>query len=102
MKPEPRRLRELRWVIDNTIAAVGLDWSWPISRVVLGATCPEIHPDIQMAITRMKKFADISREFGKVAEKSEAVARRAESAGHHVTAREHYFSAANLYAIATS
>ena len=98
MKPEPRRLRELRWVIDNTIATVGVDWSWPISRVVLGATCPEIHPDLMMAITRMKKFADISREFGKVAEKCEAVARRAESAGHHVTAREHYFSAANLYA----
>jgi dipeptidyl aminopeptidase/acylaminoacyl peptidase len=100
MRPEPRRLRELRWVIDNTIAAVGVDWSWPLSRVVLGATCAELHPQITMAINRMKKLADISREFGKIAERSEAIARMAESEGHFVTAREHYFSAANLYAAA--
>jgi hypothetical protein len=100
MRPEPRRLRELRWVIDNTIAAVGVDWSWPLSRVVLGATCAELHPQITTAIQHMKKLADISREFGKVAERSEAVARMAEGEGHFVTAREHYFSAANLYAAA--
>lgn len=100
MKPESRRRRELRWVVDNTIAAVGIDWAWPLSRVVLGSTCPEIQPEITAAIQRMKKFADISREFGKLAEKTEASAQRAENEGHPVTARELYFSAANLFAAA--
>jgi dipeptidyl aminopeptidase/acylaminoacyl peptidase len=100
MKPESRRRRELRWVVDNTIAAVGIDWAWPLSRVVLGSTCPEIQPEVTAAIQRMKKFADISREFRKLAEKTEAAAQRAEGEGHPVTARELYFSAANLFAAA--
>ena len=100
MRPESRRRQELRWVVDNTIATVGVDWAWPLSRVVLGSTCPEMQAQVTAAIQRMKKFADISREFGKVAEKTETEARGAEAEGHPVTARELYFSAANLYAAA--
>jgi fermentation-respiration switch protein FrsA (DUF1100 family) len=100
MKPESRRRRELRWVVDNTIAALGVDWAWPLSRIVLGSTCAEIQAEVAAAIQKMKKFADISREFGKLAEKTEAAANRAEGEGHPVTARELYFSAANLFAAA--
>jgi hypothetical protein len=100
MKPESRRRRELRWVVDNTIAAVGVDWAWPLSRIVLGSTCAEMQSEVAAAIQKMKKFADISREFGKLAEKAEAAAQRAEGEGHPVTARELYFSAANLFASA--
>ncbi len=100
MKPEPRRLREQRWVIDNIINSVGIDWAWPLTGVLFSATCPEIHPDIRLAITRIRKFSDISREFSKVGAKSEEIAKRAEASGHVVTAREHYFSAANLYSAA--
>jgi dipeptidyl aminopeptidase/acylaminoacyl peptidase len=98
MKPEPVRLRQQRWTIDNIIATVGVDWAWGISRSLLGATCAEIHPDVMAAVNRIKKLADISREFSRVGAKSESLGRAAEAQGHFVTARDYYFSAANLYA----
>ncbi|MFC1867820.1 alpha/beta hydrolase family protein [Thermodesulfobacteriota bacterium] len=100
MKSEPRRMREQRWLIEKAVAAAGVDFSWPISRLVLGATCQDIHPDIMMSMQRMNKFADISREFAGVGAKCESVARKAEEGGYEVTAREYFFSAANLYGAA--
>ena len=100
MKYESRRLKEQRWVIDNIIATVGVDWAWPISHVALGSTIQTIHPMIMMAVNRIKKLSDISREFAGVAARSEEIAREAEAQGHPVTAGEHFYSAAKLYAAA--
>jgi dipeptidyl aminopeptidase/acylaminoacyl peptidase len=100
MKAETRRMREQRWLIDQSIAAVGVDFSWSISKITLGSTCPEMHPHLMMAINRIKKLADVSREFAGVGARSEAEARKAEIQGHLVTAGEYYYSAANLYAAA--
>jgi hypothetical protein len=54
MKTEPKRMKEQRWIIDNIIGTIGVDWAWPISYVLMGSTIPMIHPMLMMAIKRIK------------------------------------------------
>jgi len=99
-KGHSRRMAEQRWVIDRVIETVGVDFSFPMTGVALGAAGLECSPDIMSIRARVKKYADITREFVRVAAKREAMAKRAEDEGHFITARENYFAASIFYAMA--
>ncbi len=93
-----RRWTEQRWLLDNTIRSVGVDWDQPRT-VSYNTPCgPEANADFAGIRERVKKYADISPAFETAARRREAKARAAEAAGEHVTARNNYFYAAIHYA----
>src|SRR4051812_27158389 len=96
--PHTRRWTEQRWMIDNVIRSVGIDWDQPRS-INYNAPCgPEANADFAGIRERVKKYADISPAFENAARRREAKAKAAEEAGEHVTARQNYFIAAIQYA----
>ncbi len=93
-----RRWTEQRWLLDNIIRAVGIDWDQPRS-VTYNTPCgPEANADFAAIRQRVQKFADISPAFETTARRREAKARAAEEADELVTARQNYFMAAIHYA----
>ena len=95
-----KRWTEQRWLIDNVIATVGLEYdqgrvSHPLS--LMGA---EANADGALIRQRCKKFADIAPAFEAVARRREAKAKVHEAAGETVTAGENYFMAAHWWASA--
>lgn len=95
-----RRFDDQRWLIDNVIRSVGIDWDQPRS-VSYNAPCgPEANADFAAIRARVQKLADISPSFETAARRREAKAREAAAAGETVTARQHYFIAAVEYAAA--
>jgi dipeptidyl aminopeptidase/acylaminoacyl peptidase len=96
--PVTRRWTEQRWLIDNVIRSVGIDWDQPRS-INYNAPCgPEANADFAAIRERVKKYADISPAFEIAAKRREAKAKAAEDAGETVTARQNYFIAAVQYA----
>ena len=95
-----RRWTEQRWLLDNIIRAVGVDWDQPRT-VSYNAPCgPEANADFAAIRARVQKFADISPVFEATAQRREAKAREAAEAGENITARQNYFMAAIHYAAA--
>jgi len=91
--PVTRRWTEQRWVLDNVIRTVGMDWDQARS-VYLSAPCgAEASADFAALRLRIQKLADAAPAFEATATRREARARAAEEAGHGVTARENYFMA---------
>src|SRR5882762_10589711 len=91
--PLTRRWTEQRWLIDNTIRSVGMDWDQPRS-IYLSAPCgPEANADFAAIRQRITKLADASPAFEAVARRREAKAQAAEQSQDSVTARESYFMA---------
>jgi len=91
--PMTRRWTEQRWLLDNTIRSVGLDWDQPRS-IYLSTPCgPEANADFAAIRQRITKLADASPAFEAVARRREARARAAEESQDFVTARENYFMA---------
>jgi dienelactone hydrolase len=100
MGPITRRFTEQRWLIDNTIRSVGMDWDQPRS-IYLSTPCgPEANADFAQIRARITKLADASRAFEAVARRREAKAQAAEKDGRLITARENYFMAAIHWAAA--
>jgi len=96
--PVTRRWTEQRWLIDNVIRSVGIDWDQPRS-INYNAPCgPEANADFAAIRERVKKYADISPAFETAAKRREAKAKAAEDVGETVTARQNYFIAAVQYA----
>jgi dienelactone hydrolase len=95
-----RRMREQEWLYDRLIRFGGPDFYWPMTEEVLCAVGMDGSGDIKAVRGSIKKFADITREMRRIAEKREALAREAESSGHRVTARQNYFTAACFYTMA--
>src|SRR5207237_10369962 len=94
------RWTEQRWLLDNTIRSVGVDWDQPRS-VNYNAPCgPEANADFAAIRQRVQKFADISPAFEATGRRREAKAIAADEAGERVTARSNYFMAAGHYAAA--
>ena len=92
--PLTRRWIEQRWLLDNTIRAVGMDWDQPRS-IYLSAPCgPEANADFALLRQRIGKYADAAPAFEAVARRREARAQAAESEGHLVTACHNYFMVA--------
>jgi dienelactone hydrolase len=93
-----RRWTEQRWLLDNIIRSVGIDWDQPRT-ITYNTPCgPEANADFAGIRERVKKYADISPAFETAARRREAKARIAEEAGETVTARNNFFYAAILYA----
>lgn len=98
--PITRRWTEQRWLVDNVIRSVGIDWDQPRS-INYNAPCgPEANADFAGIRERVKKYADISPAFETAAKRREAKAQAAEAAEAWVTARQNYFIAAVQYAAA--
>lgn len=96
--PKVRRWDEQRWLIDNTIRAVGLEWDQPRLGNYATACGPLATGDIAAIRQRVQKYADINPVFEAVARRREAAARRAETENHPVSARDNYYIAAVFWA----
>ena len=95
-----RRWTKQRWLLDNVIRAVGVDWDQPRT-VMYNAPCgPEANADFAGIREKVRKFADIGPAFEAVARRREAKAQAADQAKEFVTARQNYFMAAIHYAAA--
>jgi fermentation-respiration switch protein FrsA (DUF1100 family) len=92
-----RRWQEQRWILDAVIRTVGVEWDQGRIGYTLGPCGPEASADFALVRERIRKFADISREFRRAAERREEMARRHEREGHPVSARDSYFIASLLY-----
>ena len=92
-----RRWKEQRWVLDNIIRTVGVDWDQGRTARLVTYASPKISPDVNLIRQRVRRFADIAREFSKAAARRRARAEKAEAENHLVLARECYFMAAHLY-----
>ncbi len=62
-----KRFKEQRWIIDNIVKMVGLEWDqgrigYSMTPCGIGAM-----PDFQRVQARCRKFNDIAREFGAAA-----------------------------------
>jgi cephalosporin-C deacetylase-like acetyl esterase len=93
-----KRFKEQRWLLDNIIRTVGVDWDQGRTHRLLSYLGPSGLQDVTQVRERITKFKDIPREFEKVATRREEIARRAEDKRRTVTARESYFMAALFYA----
>ena len=92
-----KRWREQRWILDQVIQTRGIDWDQGRTGKILRNCGPGVQSDLQEIARRIQKFADIPREFARVAERREALGRETEAEGHLVEAREHYFIASVFY-----
>lgn len=92
--PSTRRFTEQRWLLDNIIRSVGMDWDQPRSMYLSAPSGPEASADFAGLRARITKLADASPAFEAVARRRQARAEAAERDGHLVTARENYFMAA--------
>jgi dienelactone hydrolase len=98
--PHTRRWSSQRWLVDNVIRSVGIDWDQPRS-INYNAPCgPEANSDFATIRERVKKYDDISPAFESAARHRETKARAAVLAEEHVSARQNFFIAAVHYAAA--
>jgi fermentation-respiration switch protein FrsA (DUF1100 family) len=95
-----RRFREQRWLLDNAIRQVGVDWDQARSRYLAQACPVDAEADFARVRERVRKFGDIDREFAAAARRREAFADEAHAAGFAVSEREHAFVASILWGAA--
>ena len=92
-----KRWREQRWILDQVIQTRGIDWDQGRTGKIIRNCGPGVEKDLAEICSRIKKFADIPREFSQAATRREEQARAAEAAGKLTEAREHYYVAACFY-----
>ena len=92
-----KRFKEQRWVLDNIIRTVGVDWDQGRTQRLLAYIGLGGLQDVTQVRDRVTKFKDIPREFARVGKRREEIAKKAEAEGRTVTARENYFMAALFY-----
>lgn len=95
-----KRWREQRWILDNIIQAVGVEWDQARIGYTLGPCGPEAFYDFNVIRQRVKKFADIAPQFAAGVRRREQVAEAYEREGRLVGARESYFIASLLWGAA--
>jgi len=76
-----KRWQEQRWILDNIIKTVGIEWDQNRIGYTLGPCGPEAAFDFMGVRNRVQKFDDIAREFGRAAARREALACRFEEEG---------------------
>jgi fermentation-respiration switch protein FrsA (DUF1100 family) len=89
--------QEQRWILDNVINTVGIEWDQNRIGYTLGPCGPEATSDFMGVRARVHKFNDLSREFGRAAARREAIAGRFEEECRTASARESFFIASLLY-----
>ncbi len=99
-EPVTRRWQAQRWLIDNVIRTVGMDFDQNRSGYLAAPCGPEAAGDFQLIRQRIQKFADFAPAFEAAARRREERARAAEEQGRLVAARESYFAAAIEWAAA--
>ncbi len=99
-EPVTRRWVEQRWVLDNVIRSVGMDWDQPRSAYIAGPCGAEANSDMAAIRQRIQKYADASPAFEAAARRREAKAKAAEETDEQVTARENYCIATMFWAAA--
>ena len=95
-----KRWRDQRWLLDTVIQAVGMEWDQPRLNYTMYPAGVDAIGDFRTVGTRVRKFADMHREFAAAAHRREAKAAGFEKQGRTVSARESYFIAALLYSAA--
>ena len=95
-----KRWAEQRWALDSIIQAVGMEWDQPRLGYTLYPAGPDAIADFRTVGMRVRKFADMHREFAAAARRREIKAENFAKQGRKVSARESYFIAAMLYSAA--
>ena len=95
-----KRWEDQRWLIDTVIQAVGMEWDQPRLNYTMYPAGPDAIGDFRAVGMRVRKFADMHREFSAAAKRRETKAANFEKEGRKVSARESYFIAALLYSAA--
>ncbi len=95
-----KRWKDQRWLIDTAIQAVGMEWDQPRLNYTMYPAGPDAIGDFRGVGLRVRKFADMHREFAAAAGRRELKAVNFEKEGRKVSARESYFIAALLYSAA--
>ena len=97
----PRRFRDQRWLVDETIRTQTIEFDQPRLAHHLGPVGDELAP-ADMAVIRnaVKELADHVPVVRSVAQRRERFARHAEDAGHQQTAAVHWYAAAQLWSLA--
>lgn len=97
----PRRFREQRWLVDETIRTQTIEFDQPRLAYHLGPAGDEMAA-ADMAVIRnaVRKLADHVPVVRGVALRREKRARQADDAGHPQTAAAHWYAAAQLWSLA--
>src|ERR1700719_2309333 len=95
-----KRWKDQRWLIDSVIQAVGMEWDQPRLNYTMYPAGPDAIGDFRTVGTRVRKFADMHREFAAAAHRREVKAQNFEKQGRNISARESYFIASLLYSAA--
>ncbi len=95
-----KRWQEQRWIVDNIIQTVGVEWDQARIGYTLGPCGPDASYDFNQIRQRVKKFADIAPQFAAAARRRETIAQEYEREGRFVAARESYFIASALWSAA--
>lgn len=101
MSGGPRRFRDQRWLVDETIRSSTIEFDQPRLVYHLAPVADELS-GADMAVIRgaVKKLADHVPVVRAVAERREGWARQAEDGGHPLSAGSHWYAAAQLWAMA--
>jgi len=95
-----KRWHDQRWLLDTVIQSVGMEWDQPRLGYTLYPAGPDAIGDFRTVGLRVRKFADMHREFAAAARRREVKAENFDKQGRKVSARESYFIAAMLYSAA--
>jgi dienelactone hydrolase len=95
-----KRWKDQRWLIDSVIQAVGMEWDQPRLNYTMYPAGPDAIGDFRTVGLRVRKFADMHREFAAAAHRREVKAQNFEKQGRKISARESYFIASLLYSAA--
>ncbi len=78
MRPETeqrvRRWSEQRWLLDSVIQAIGMEWDQPRLGYTMYPAGPDAVGDFRTVGMRVRKFADMHREFAAAGQRREAKA----------------------------
>ena len=96
----PRRWAEQKWIVDSVIRLLGPEWDQGRVAYTSAPAGTDMALEANSIRANVKKFADITREFKKVARAREERARLAAEVGHGITARDSYFAASLMYGAA--
>src|SRR5262245_53843959 len=95
-----KRWQDQRWLLDTVIQTVGMEWDQPRLGYTMYPAGPDAVADFRTVGMRVRKFADMHREFAAAARRREIKAEAFAQQNRRVSARESYFVAAMLYAAA--
>jgi pimeloyl-ACP methyl ester carboxylesterase len=91
------RMRRQRWLLDNVIRQVGVDWDQGRTHYTAYAAGIDAQADFARVRDGVRSFADIHHAFASAARRREALAVEAEAEGRTIEAREHFIAASILW-----